>query len=295
MQPKGDRLTRSGIYVVTALLITACQDPVGPTETASLDQVQADTASSSFTINAVLSSHLVATGAPITYVADFARQFSSISRVSYLWTFGSDPLDPGDCLHVFPNDSPGGFGVCNPSTAPQTSRLLTFPCSTFPEVCDSFRDGVSAGQMTAEFNAVPQHPVSVGISSFTVTIEGTIAPDIRTTITIDIKPGSAQNTINPRSRGLISVAILTTATFDATTVLPYSVRFGPSATPAVDARGRVRDVDGDGDRDLVLRFRTRATGIRCGDNSATLTGTTSSGQKLQGSGSLRTVGCKHRS
>jgi hypothetical protein len=39
-------------------------------------------------------------------------------------------------------------------------------------------------------------------------------------VPIDIKPGSFPNSINPQSKGVIPVAILTTDTFDATTVDP---------------------------------------------------------------------------
>jgi hypothetical protein len=45
-------------------------------------------------------------------------------------------------------------------------------------------------------------------------------------IAIDIKPSSKLNRINPR-RGVISVVILSTPTFDATTLDPETVLFGP--------------------------------------------------------------------
>jgi hypothetical protein len=50
-------------------------------------------------------------------------------------------------------------------------------------------------------------------------------------------------------------------------------------------------VDGDGDADLLLRFRNQASGIACGDTLATLNGTTFSGQAITGTDSIRTVGC----
>jgi hypothetical protein len=40
------------------------------------------------------------------------------------------------------------------------------------------------------------------------------------TVSIDIKPGSSPNRINPKSNGVIPVGILTTDAFDATTVDP---------------------------------------------------------------------------
>ncbi len=111
-------------------------------------------------------------------------------------------------------------------------------------------------------------------------------------VQIDIKPGGSPNAINPRAQGVIPVAIVSTSTFDATTVDPASVRFGLAAAPARNGTGQVEDVNGDGLNDLVLHFDTQATGIACGDTSAALTGRTSSGVAIQGSDSIITVACK---
>jgi hypothetical protein len=111
-------------------------------------------------------------------------------------------------------------------------------------------------------------------------------------VTIDIRPGSSPNRINPKSHGVISVAILTTDRFDATTVDPLSVRFGPQGAQAAPKKGHTKDVNHDGEPDLVLHFKTRATGIRCGDTSASLTGETFDGDPIHGSDAIKTVGCK---
>ena len=95
-------------------------------------------------------------------------------------------------------------------------------------------------------------------------------------VKINIKPGSNPNSINPNQGGQsIAVAILSTAAgeyglplaFDATTVDPLSVRFGPAALvngggggTEIHGRGHLedsRELDErtrDGDIDLVLHF-----------------------------------------
>ncbi|MDP2729015.1 MAG: hypothetical protein Q8O55_00805 [Dehalococcoidales bacterium] len=107
-------------------------------------------------------------------------------------------------------------------------------------------------------------------------------------VEIDIKPGSDPNSINPKSKGVIPVAILTTPDFDASTVDPDTVRFGPDEAEAV--HWALEDVDRDGDTDMILHFKTQDTGIQAGDTEATLTGEPVGGQVFAGTDSVRTVG-----
>lgn len=112
------------------------------------------------------------------------------------------------------------------------------------------------------------------------------------TVTIDIKPGSYPNSINPDSNGVIAVAILSTGTFDATDVDPLTVKFGHNGATETHGTGHFEDVNGDSLLDLVLHFDTRATGVKDGDTSMTLYGKTYSGLDIQGSDSIVTVGRK---
>lgn len=117
-------------------------------------------------------------------------------------------------------------------------------------------------------------------------------PPLIIEVQIDIKPGSFPNSIDPKSKGKIPVAILTTDSFDATTVDTSTVLFGATGMEAAPVHVALEDVDGDGDTDLILHFNTQETGIVCGDTSALLTGESVSGQEIEGSDSIKTVGCK---
>lgn len=112
-----------------------------------------------------------------------------------------------------------------------------------------------------------------------------------TIVPIDIKPGSFPNSINPSRKGVIPVAVLSTITFNATTINPASVYFGAVGSEATPLHYAQEDVDHDGDMDLIFHFRTQATGIVCGTTAASLTGNTFSGQVIKGSDSVNTVEC----
>lgn len=109
---------------------------------------------------------------------------------------------------------------------------------------------------------------------------------------IDIRPGTGSNPFNPKSNGVISVAILTTSQLNATQVNASTVRFGLTGTEAASVHTVLTDVDRDGDIDMVVHVRSQATRIRCGASSAVLKGQTFSGEAFRGQGGVRTVGCR---
>lgn len=120
-------------------------------------------------------------------------------------------------------------------------------------------------------------------------------------IDIDIKPGSDPNSINLGNKGVIPVAILTTATFNAADVDPTTVTLGNgdgNDTPVAARKNgslmaSLEDVDGDGDLDLILHFGTQAL-VANGDLDANTTelilnGETAGGQLIQGKDAVRVV------
>jgi hypothetical protein len=110
-------------------------------------------------------------------------------------------------------------------------------------------------------------------------------------ISIDIKPYNKKNRILPRSRGVISVAALGSQEFDALQIDPETARFGPGEAAAIAWLTRARDVNRDGFIDMILRFKTRKSGIECGDSEATLTGQTYAGDQFSGTDDIVTKGC----
>ena len=76
------------------------------------------------------------------------------------------------------------------------------------------------------------------------------------------------------------MAILTTHSFDSKRVDPNTVRFGVRGTEAPGFNARRVNIDGDGDRDLVLYFRIQQTGIQCGTRLVFLTGKTKDGRDI---------------
>ena len=120
--------------------------------------------------------------------------------------------------------------------------------------------------------------------------------DPQNTVPVDIKPGSDPNSTNAASQGLVPLAILSTASFDATTVDGTTVQFGPAgAAPVHDQTDPVvvadhqRDVDGDGLTDYVLHFRVGDTGISEGDTEACVMGQTIGGSAIEGCDAVRIV------
>jgi len=109
----------------------------------------------------------------------------------------------------------------------------------------------------------------------------------RQTVGIDIKPGSYPNAVNLGSSGVVPVAILSTADFDATTVDPGTIVLG-GAVVALRGKGsrylsHIEDVDGDGDLDLLVQVEAVNLDPNAFRNGmAQLTGETRDGLVVEG-------------
>lgn len=110
-------------------------------------------------------------------------------------------------------------------------------------------------------------------------------------VPIDIKPGEVPNSINLKSHGKVTVAILSTAAFDAPAqVNTPSLTFGRTGTEAsVAFCSGPKDVNADGLLDVVCHFNTEQTAFQATDNQGLLKGLTLSGRRIQGIDAVRIV------
>jgi hypothetical protein len=218
--------------------------------------LDSDTATANVTINAV-NDPPVCTGAAVTTQEDTTSAPFSLNCTDV----------EGDSL------------TCSVVDSPSNGAVNITDCDT---VTYTPNPGFSGGDSFT-------YSANDGIAdSNTATVTITVSPAGGTIqVDIDIKPGSDPNSINLKSKGVIPVAILSGGGFDAETVDPLSVTF-ETAPPDHEHSG-LKDVDHDGDLDLVMHFRTQLAQIASNATDACLSGETTGGQGIEGCDSIRIV------
>jgi hypothetical protein len=111
-------------------------------------------------------------------------------------------------------------------------------------------------------------------------------------VAIDIKPGSDPNSINPKSHGVVPVAILGSDIFDVQDVDPWSLVFAGSGPKEKGKSGRVcsyEDVNCDGFLDLMAHFPVQNLDLSFGMTEAILTGVQTDGTCLTGTDTVRII------
>ena len=110
-------------------------------------------------------------------------------------------------------------------------------------------------------------------------------------INIDIKPGSKIAPINPKSKGKIPVAILSSPSFNAMSVDPGSLTFGRTGMEEslhkCGASGE--DVNHDGLLDLVCHFNNQAASFQDGDLEGILMGYLRTGDNAKQQSTARRI------
>ena len=184
---------------------------------------------------------------------------------------------------------PAGSGMCpnrckgrrNQNTRLESSYLHSPPHPELPEVLACPRLIPLDSDLTNPVclsNLGVDHPECAGSASEQFGAVRILGHPALTEVPVDVKPGSSTNPIQLSSTGKIPVAIVSTASFDATTVDPNSVCFGDAEAPdqrdCTEAGSSIEDANGDGLADLVMRFEVQQTGIDPGDIQACLLGKT---------------------
>ena len=192
-------------------------------------------------------------------------------------------LEEGDVFSVASDDDVYVFLDGNTAWS---QEVLSVPFISFFGTDSTTVTAAQEGFHTITVKYMERRDVHSGIE---ITLNGD--PLQNAEVPIDIKPGSCPNSINPKSRGVIPVAILTTDTFDASTVDPQTVALeGSGARPKGKSGkyGSMEDVDGDGDLDLVVQIPNT---IVWAENAteATLTGMTFDGVPIQGTDTVNIV------
>jgi beta-glucanase (GH16 family) len=122
------------------------------------------------------------------------------------------------------------------------------------------------------------------------TYEGVLA--VQAPLAVDI---SVQGRVCNQGNGVIPVKLLSSETFDATTVDHTTVMLGTAYETHVDKKtGEPRrhesDLNGDGRMDLMFHFRFNATGLPCDPDTVPFNGTTYDGQPITAGGANASFG-----
>jgi 6-phosphogluconolactonase (cycloisomerase 2 family) len=109
-------------------------------------------------------------------------------------------------------------------------------------------------------------------------------------VSVDIRPSSDTNPINPSLEGDLPVAILGSDSFDVVDVDVNTLAFGPDGASFDHSHGpHFEDVNGDGFTDLLVHFQIVETGIAFGNRKACVSGETLDGTPFSGCDAVRTV------
>ena len=187
-----------------------------------------------------------------------------------------------------------GSTIEPPQIVREEPKLLINEVREFDEKftieCQSF----SFHPFTVVNTIAPLNPVYVDPNPANNTVELEIPIECVLPIVINIQPHGDPNSNNIGSSGSIPVAVLTTTAgeygtpldFDATKIVPTSVRFGRREVVFAEsggafethARGHIErsyeldEKNKDADKDMVLHFDTRASGLQLGDVEACVKG-----------------------
>lgn len=185
----------------------------------------------------------------------------------------------------------GEFVVANDSEAPVPLQMnlgsgiaVTVPSGSAGQVSEP-----EPGQYEIQNRTESAQPITAEMNGVKYVFE---PGDVGMPVEIDIKPGSASNSVNLGSNGVVSVAILGSDVFNATRVDPLSVSLA-SAPVRLKGKGTpmatVDDVNNDGRDDLLVHVETDALELESDATGAVLKGMTYDGLAIMGTDAVTVV------
>ncbi|MGE4649853.1 MAG: hypothetical protein AAEJ53_03110 [Myxococcota bacterium] len=110
-------------------------------------------------------------------------------------------------------------------------------------------------------------------------LSAAVVEDVR----VEVEPRKRQPRVDPLRNKKVRVAIMGSEDLDVRDIVVHSLRLGPDgAEPSGRRRARIKDLDRDGYRDLLVRFRAGETGLSVGDTTLCLTGDSATGSAIRG-------------
>lgn len=197
-----------------------------------------------------------------------------------------DASIPPSIAQIKPGETVTGFVFQSPKPPGPVTYYVTGFAPVPPQIGQDEADAeMLAERLIEQCPQLQVHEIELAVTGIT------FGPSNSLPVKIDVKPGRSPNRVNPRSKGVLSIAIFGASTFDVQQIDRSTVAAGSGQAAPMDT-GRLKDVNRDGVLDLVLKFSTSKTGLQCGDTSLFLTGKTLDGTGFSGVDSVVTVGCK---
>jgi hypothetical protein len=110
-------------------------------------------------------------------------------------------------------------------------------------------------------------------------LSAAVVEDVR----VEVEPRKRQPRVDPLRNKKVRVAIMGSEDLDVRDIVVHSLRLGPDgAEPSGRRRARIKDLDRDGHRDLLVRFRAGETGLSVGDTTLCLSGDSATGSAIRG-------------
>jgi len=223
---------------------------------------------------------------------DYLYVYGTVNLYPGAYVYGGIYAVDGSAVNIYAGELGADYSIMLMGGALSTAAVTVYGTgfAVDDELLDTsvtqFTVDSSGGVLTGSYeNGAPIHllfysKVPIHLVNLNLDVE----------VEIDIKPGSDDNSINLKSKGVVPVAVFTIAGgLDAGTINPDTVLFA-GASPE---RWKLCDVDGDGDDDRLFHFKTEnLVELDVNSTVATLTGTTFGGNDIELTDTVRIVPTK---